>query len=68
MGLGLSIAKKNALLCGGDIELMPGELTGAAYRVTLPNGVGGRLTSWERGRGSFKENSSQKEPDLVTDE
>ena len=36
MGLGLSIAKKNALLCGGDIELMPGALGGAAFRVTLP--------------------------------
>jgi nitrogen fixation/metabolism regulation signal transduction histidine kinase len=40
MGLGLSIAKKNALLCGGDIDLMPGELTGAAFRVTLPTGSG----------------------------
>ena len=36
MGLGLSIAKKNALLCGGDIEPMAGELGGAAFRVTLP--------------------------------
>jgi nitrogen fixation/metabolism regulation signal transduction histidine kinase len=36
MGLGLSIAKKNALLSGGDIGLIPGELGGAAFRVTLP--------------------------------
>jgi nitrogen fixation/metabolism regulation signal transduction histidine kinase len=36
MGLGLSIARKNALLCGGDVELIPGELAGAAFRVTLP--------------------------------
>jgi len=36
MGLGLSIAKKNALLSGGDITLVPGELGGAAFRVTLP--------------------------------
>jgi two-component system nitrogen regulation sensor histidine kinase NtrY len=36
MGLGLSIAKKNALLSGGDIILIPGELGGAAFRVSLP--------------------------------
>lgn len=36
MGLGLSIARKSALLCGGDIELIVGELGGAAFRVTLP--------------------------------
>ncbi len=37
MGLGLSIAKKNALLCGGDIVVIPGELGGAAFRVSLPS-------------------------------
>ncbi len=37
MGLGLSIAKKNALLSGGDVTVMPGELGGAAFRVTLPS-------------------------------
>jgi len=37
MGLGLSIAKKNALLCGGDIVVIDGELGGAAFRVTLPS-------------------------------
>jgi len=37
MGLGLSIAKKNALLSGGDIAVIPGELGGAAFRVSLPS-------------------------------
>ena len=36
MGLGLSIARKSALLSGGDIVLVPGELGGAAFRVLLP--------------------------------
>jgi two-component system nitrogen regulation sensor histidine kinase NtrY len=36
MGLGLSIARKSALLAGGDILLVPGELGGAAFRVQLP--------------------------------
>jgi nitrogen fixation/metabolism regulation signal transduction histidine kinase len=36
MGLGLSIAKSHALLSGGDITVVPGELGGAAFRVTLP--------------------------------
>jgi signal transduction histidine kinase len=36
MGLGLSIARKNALLQGGDIALVEGELGGAGFRVTLP--------------------------------
>jgi nitrogen fixation/metabolism regulation signal transduction histidine kinase len=35
MGLGLSIAKKNAILSNGDIALVNGELGGAAFRVTL---------------------------------
>ncbi len=40
MGLGLSIARKSALLCGGDITLIDGALGGAAFRITLPAGVG----------------------------
>ena len=36
MGLGLSIARRGALLCGGDIEPVKGELGGAAFRVVLP--------------------------------
>lgn len=36
MGLGLSIARKSALLSGGDICTIDGELGGAAFRVTLP--------------------------------
>ena len=36
MGLGLSIARSHALLSGGDITLVRGELGGAAFRVTLP--------------------------------
>ena len=37
MGLGLSIAKKNALLSGGDVTPIRGELGGAAFRVWLPS-------------------------------
>lgn len=37
MGLGLLIARKNALLCGGDVTLVPGELGGAGFRVVLPS-------------------------------
>jgi len=36
MGLGLSIARKSAMLSGGDIQLVQGELGGAAFRVLLP--------------------------------
>ena len=42
MGLGLSIARKSALLSGGDILLVKGELGGAGFRVLLPitsNGI-----------------------------
>jgi two-component system nitrogen regulation sensor histidine kinase NtrY len=38
MGLGLSIARKSALLSGGDILLIAGELGGAGFRVLLPTG------------------------------
>ncbi len=36
MGLGLSIARKSAVLLGGDIVPIPGDLGGAAFRVVLP--------------------------------
>jgi len=35
MGLGLSIARRSALLCGGDIEALEGELGGAGFRIVL---------------------------------
>jgi two-component system nitrogen regulation sensor histidine kinase NtrY len=35
MGLGLSIARRSALLCGGDLQTLDGELGGAAFRVVL---------------------------------
>ncbi len=41
MGLGLSIARKSALLSGGDILLISGELGGAGFRVLLPAGSSG---------------------------
>jgi nitrogen fixation/metabolism regulation signal transduction histidine kinase len=40
MGLGLLIARKNALLCGGDITLVPGDLSGACFRVWMPSAPG----------------------------
>ena len=36
MGLGLSIARKSALLAGGDVILIDGQLGGAGFRVLLP--------------------------------
>jgi two-component system sensor kinase FixL len=35
MGLGLSIARKDALVCGGDLLLVDGKLGGAAFRLVL---------------------------------
>ena len=49
MGLGLSIAKKNAILSNGDIALVDGELGGAAFRVTLV-GLVGQLRRGRAGR------------------
>jgi nitrogen fixation/metabolism regulation signal transduction histidine kinase len=43
MGLGLSIAKKNALRMGGDIALAEGRLGGAGFRVVLPRVVAAGL-------------------------
>ena len=37
MGLGLSIAKKNAMLSNGNVARLNGELGGAAFRVSLPH-------------------------------
>ncbi len=36
MGLGLSISRKNALLAGGDLQVIDSLLGGAAFRLTLP--------------------------------
>jgi nitrogen fixation/metabolism regulation signal transduction histidine kinase len=36
MGLGLSIARRSALLCGGDLETVASELGGAGFRLNLP--------------------------------
>ena len=36
MGLGLSIARRSALLSGGEIQLVDGLLGGAGFRVLLP--------------------------------
>jgi len=33
--LGLSIARKDALVCGGDLVLIAGKLRGAAFRLIL---------------------------------
>ena len=45
MGLGLSIARKSALLSGGDILLISGELGGAGFRVILPTGADHAIAS-----------------------
>jgi two-component system, NtrC family, nitrogen regulation sensor histidine kinase NtrY len=37
MGLGLAIARKNALLAGGDLALIEGQLGGAGFRLVLPS-------------------------------
>ncbi|MBI4875902.1 MAG: HAMP domain-containing protein, partial [Acidobacteria bacterium] len=39
MGIGLSIARKNALSCGGDILAIPSPLGGAGFRVLLPAAI-----------------------------
>ena len=49
MGLGLSIARKSALLSGGDIVLVKGELGGAGFRVLLPWSANGFQTRSDRG-------------------
>ena len=49
MGLGLSIARKSALLSGGDIVLVKGELGGAGFRVLLPVATNGIQAHPDRG-------------------
>ena len=49
MGLGLSIARKSALLSGGDIVLVKGELGGAGFRVLLPTATNGFQARSDRG-------------------
>jgi nitrogen fixation/metabolism regulation signal transduction histidine kinase len=49
MGLGLSISRKGALLTGGDIVLVKGELGGAAFRVLLPAASNGIQAHPDRG-------------------
>jgi nitrogen fixation/metabolism regulation signal transduction histidine kinase len=48
MGLGLSIARKSALLSGGDIVPVAGELGGAAFRLVLPTSSHGLEKSSDR--------------------
>jgi nitrogen fixation/metabolism regulation signal transduction histidine kinase len=36
MGLGLAISRKNALLAGGDLQVIEGRLGGAAFRLLIP--------------------------------
>ena len=49
MGLGLSIARKSALLSGGDIVVVKGELGGAGFRVLLPVTANGSPAHSDRG-------------------
>ena len=49
MGLGLSIARKSALLSGGDISPVKGELGGAGFRVLLPVSANGSQARPDRG-------------------
>ncbi len=49
MGLGLSISRKDALLSGGDIVVVKGELGGAAFRVVLPVASNGIQAHPDRG-------------------
>jgi nitrogen fixation/metabolism regulation signal transduction histidine kinase len=42
MGLGLSIARKSALMNGGDIMAIRGELAGAAFKIELPRAGHGK--------------------------
>ena len=46
MGLGLSIAKKNAMLSNGDVSRLNGELGGAGFRVSLRRADAAAMTGW----------------------
>ena len=46
MGLGLSIAKKNAMLSNGDLSRLDGELGGAAFRVSLRRADAAIVAEW----------------------
>ena len=48
MGLGLSIARRSVLLCGGEIEHRDSELGGAAFVVTLPVKEAGNAQNLDR--------------------
>jgi signal transduction histidine kinase len=50
--LGLSIAHRSALLCGGDLETLEGELGGAAFRLTLALSNGAPNSGREDGDGA----------------
>ena len=53
MGLGLSIARRSALLCGGDIEAFEGELGGAGFRSGAEkSGAGCQDSEWRSGEYS----------------
>ncbi len=54
MGLGLSIARRSALLCGGDLQLLEGELGGAAFRLSLSCTNGSRVEG-SNGTGAHHE-------------
>jgi nitrogen fixation/metabolism regulation signal transduction histidine kinase len=48
MGLGLSIARRGALVSGGDLQVIQGELGGAAFRLLLPAYQNGAETDRHR--------------------
>ncbi|MFN0100610.1 MAG: sensor histidine kinase [Bryobacteraceae bacterium] len=48
MGLGLSIARRSVLLCGGEIDHRESELGGAAFVVTLPAAETGNAKNLDR--------------------
>ncbi len=47
MGLGLSIAKRSAMLLGGDLDLVESSLGGAAFLLRLPGAVVSK-TEWQK--------------------